>query len=87
MQFRLPAADNDDDEVDEDDEEDEEDEEEDEDDEGEEAYDEDGSEAYTGPQLVLALSLSLAVLLLSCQLCGVTFVLSLQCSLACLCTL
>ena len=82
----LSAADDDDDEVDEDDEEDEEDEEEDEDDEGEEAYDEDGSEPYTGPQMVLALSLSSAVLVPH-QLCGVTSVLSLKPSAACLCTL
>lgn len=83
----LPVADDDDDEGDEDDEEDEEDEEEDEDDEGEEAYDEDGSEPYTGPQMVLALSLSSAVLLIPCQFCSVTFVMSLQFLLACLCIL
>lgn len=56
MCFQFSAADPDDDEVDEDDEEDEDEEEEDEDDEGEEAYDEDGSEPYTGPQMVLAMS-------------------------------
>ena len=75
------SADNDDDEGDEDDEEDEEDEEEDEDDEGEEAYDEDGSEPYTGPQMVLVLSLSPAALV-PCRLCRVTLVLSLQSSTA-----
>lgn len=69
------ATDNDDDEGDEDDEEDEE--EEDEDDEGEEAYDEDGSEAYTGPQMVLALSPASADLI-PCQLCRFTLVLSLK---------
>lgn len=75
----VNVADNDDDEGDEDDEEDEEDEEEDDDDEGEEAYDEDGSEPYTGPQMVLALSLSSALI-------PVTSVMSLQFSLVWSCT-
>lgn len=68
MCCELSAADHDDDEVDEDDEEDEDEEEEDEDDEGEEAYDEDGSEPYTGPQMVLAVSPCLSSLtVLTCS--------------------
>lgn len=61
---KFSAADHDDDEVDEDDEEDEDEEEEDEDDEGEEAYDEDGSEPYTGPQMVLVMTTQYAYFML-----------------------